>query len=255
MKVTSSLFKNRYPGKKVLLSAVAAFLFSGMSLSQNFITFYYPGYQLSRFKATNVRMNYSGTEGDLKGSINHITAKGDGIANNLVFGADMTQLLTALIRGLTKNMGSVYGGIFEFRLGYAAQIGSSTKLGAGIDIGARGMNYVKDSIDLQGDYKFITTGITFVGLQSFDERIYVMPKLSLNPMFGKAVDKITDGMSVKFETSLGYRLGDKIGVSITPGIDRMKFLEKDVTPDYQTVVVERRINFTYLHFGISFMLD
>ena len=247
--------RKKNAGKRILFNLALTCLLSGSAFSQNMITFYIPGCQLSRFKATDVTLNYAGDRGDVKGSINHITAKGDGIANNLVFGMDMSQLGVALSRGLFKSMGSVYGGVFEVRMGYAAELGDGLKIGAAVDLGAKGINYMKDSVDFQDQYRFFTLGLTVVGLKSFDETVYIMPKLSFNPVYGNELDKITRGMTYKFETTIGYRFAGKLGFSITPGFERMKFLRKHVEYDQPVTIKATKINTSYVQFGLSFMLD
>lgn len=255
MKVRSSLFKKRYPGKKVFLLVYFACFLSCVSFSQNFITLYTPGYQLSHFKATGVRLDDAGTLGNVKGNINHLLFKGDGIVNNMVFGCDVSLLFVGLIKGLNNGDYSYYASAFDVRYGAAFELGDATKIGAAVGFGVTGIDYDQDNIDFRGQYKYYTLGITFVGLHAIEEKIYIMPKLSFNPMFGKDVDKITDGMSFKFETSIGYRFLGGLGFSITPGIERMKFLYLGETEDHQEEVRKTQINTSFLHFGISFMLD
>lgn len=242
--------------KKLMLIGFVLLAFSETSHAQNFVTLYTPGFQLSRFNATGVRLDDAGTLGDVKGSINHILFKGDGIVNNMVLGVDVSMIGLSLIKGFKNNDYSYYGSAFDFRIGAALELGDETKIGAGIDLGARGIGYYKDNVDyFRGQYTYFTLGVTLVGLHAIDEKIYIMPKLSFDPMFGKNVDKITDGMSFKFETSIGYRFAGGLGFSITPGIERMKFLYLGETVDHQEEVRKTQINTSFLQFGLSFMLD
>lgn len=241
--------------KKLILIGFILVAFTEISSAQNFITLYTPGYQLSHFNATGIRLDDAGTLGNVKGNINHLLCKGDGIANNMVFGIDVSQILLALIRGVNNGGGSSYGAAFDVRIGAAVQLGDATKVGAGLDLGARAIDYDKDNVDFRGQYHYFTMGVTLVGLHTIEEKIYIMPKLSFDPMFGKDVDKITDGMSFKFETSIGYRFAGGLGFSITPGIERMKFLYLGETADHQEEVRKTKINTSFLQFGLSFMLD
>lgn len=220
----------------------------GTLSAQSFITFYMPGYQLSGFHAQNIRYN-NVKRGDINGKINHLTFKGDGIANHFICGIDVSGVLLSL----TRPGKSYYCAGFDARMGYAVSAGDGLKIGLGVDAGYRGLRYKSDTT-LVDSYNYGVFGGTLVGLYSIGDAIYIMPKLSFDPIFSDQTTGTTDGLCTKFEVSAGLRFGGNFGFSITPGFEHMKFLFEDKSGS-EDVIAESFIKTKYLDFGISFMFD
>jgi hypothetical protein len=233
--------------KKIIFCFVICFAFVLNSHAQSFITAYMPGYQVAGFHGQNVQYN-NVQRGDIHGKINNFIFKGDGIANHFVCGMDVSLVLNSLIHGF-KASGSYYGAAFDVRMGYAPSLGDNLKLGIGIDAGARGIQYDKDSILMDG-YSYYVFGGTLVGLYNIGDAIYIMPKLSFDPIFTDKTDSPVDGMSTKFEISAGLKFGGALGFSITPGFEKIKFNYED-----HDEIKESFIKTKYLQFGFSFMFE
>lgn len=233
--------------KKIISLLLLAVVCCTALKSQSFITFM-PGYQFSGFRAKDIRYN-NVHRGDIKGKINHITFKGDGIANHFICGIDVSLIL----RGLLDNKASYYGSAFEVRMGYAPSIGNNFKLGAAVDAGYRGFRYNADTVAIT-DYSYAVFGGTIVGLFNIDEFVYIMPKLSLDPVYSNHTVKVVDGFSTKFEISAGLRLAGALGISITPGFERLKFnYEDDSGPE--DVIKASYVKTKFLQVGLSFCFD
>jgi hypothetical protein len=233
--------------KIIFLLAFVSLVYAPLH-SQSFLTTYMPGFQFSRFHGTDIRYNNS-QRGNINGKINHILFKGDGIADHFICGIDVSLIL----RGLLDNRASYYGSGFEVRMGYAPSLGDKAKLGAAVDVGYRGFRYRGDTVFVD-DYSYAVFGGTIVGLYNIGETIYIMPKLSLDPIFSKNTDKVVDGFATKFEISAGFRFAGAFGISITPGFERLKFNYEDHSGS-EDVIKASYIKTKFLQVGISLSFD
>ncbi len=221
--------------------------------SQDFVTFYMPGYQLAGFKAKDVSISNASSQirGDVKGKMGNWLLKGDCIVQNMVFTADVSQMLPITVHIFKPKKSNFYGAAFDTRLGGAFKLGSNSKIGAAFDLGFRGIQYYAP--DVAVEYGFVTMGVSLVSLHRID-KIYIMPKLNLDPVFSKHTDKAVDGLSTKLEVSAGYKLLSKLGLSVSTGIERLK-INYQTKVDRVEVIKPGKFTFYYLQVGLAFMLN
>lgn len=234
--------------KKVAFLFFCLLLVCNASKAQNFMTMYIPSYQTTSFKAENVPAS-NGVHGDASGSFSHTTFKGDGIVGNLVMGIDVTGIWLAVVRGKITSPDSepFYGGGFDMSLGGAFNITSTTKLGAAANITyGHGLHYT-DGTNTFTNY-ISGLGFTIIGLQSFGKRLYLMPKLVFYPKW-----KSNFNTDVRFETSIGFRLIGPLGVSITPGFEKLTINNDQKQGTTVVSMPAGYVHFSYMQYGISFM--
>ncbi len=188
-------------------------------------------------KATVV--NKSGATNAVSGvyKINHLNLKFDALFDKLFVGMDESAFVNVLMgtNGNPKN--AIYGGLFSVRLGLAFGNGDNSKWGIAGDVAA-------ETLKPRGGASIgdVLLGITIARLQKIGDRIYLFPKLTI----GAASVSSGRGSSGAFECTIGYKVTDKWGITVTPVIRKYDISTgKDLEP------IE--IHAKYLQVGVAIM--
>ncbi len=193
------------------------------------------GFQFGKANVSNI----SGATNAISGNynINHFNLKFDALYNNVFVGMDESALVNVLMgtNGNPKN--AIYGGLFSCRLGMAFGNKNNSKWGIAGDVAV-------ETLKPRGGASIgdVLLGITVARLQQIGDKIYLFPKLTI----GAACVSSGRGGSGAFECTVGYKITDKWGITITPVIRKY-----DVSTGKGLEPIEIRAK--YLQIGVALM--